>query len=236
MPPGRRRWRRWLALGLVALFLLGTAPLLLFDTLGGNSQCRGKTGGGAVSAAVRLPFYGENYTSYCWLCVFALRTFGHHKVVDSVIEAYAALAESHPDTEFVYGEIGFPWGGRFPPHRTHQNGLSVDFMVPLVEGRLPTRLGNRFGYDEAFDAQGLGDSGQIDFDATAAHLLALQAAAERHGGRIARVFLAPDLQGKLRQTHRGQDLFDQVRFNQRPSWVRHDDHYHVDFHFPCEDQ
>jgi penicillin-insensitive murein endopeptidase len=28
-------------------------------------------------------------------------------------------------------------GGRIFPHRTHQNGLSVDFMIPLIKNGIP---------------------------------------------------------------------------------------------------
>ncbi len=149
-------------------------------------------------------------------------------------EAYAELEESRPEVSFRYGEIGFPWGGRFPPHRTHQNGLSVDFMVPLTEGRrLPTSLTNRFGYDLDFDAEGRSPIGTIDFDAIAYHLIALRTAAKAHGGDIQRVFLAPDLQERLFATSKGPELRAAVAFNRQPSWVQHDDHYHVDFRFPC---
>ena len=36
-----------------------------------------------------------------------------------------------PDTVYKYTETGFENGGKFRPHKTHQNGLSVDFMTPV---------------------------------------------------------------------------------------------------------
>lgn len=214
--------------------MLLVSPLLTFDLLGGRSRCSGSVNDGGLAGAVRPPLWGESFRSYCYLCAFALRTYGHEAVVESLLEAYATLARSHPETRFVYGEIGFPWGGRFPPHRSHRNGLSVDFMVPLAEGRtLPTSLWNRFGYDEDFAADGSGPAGRIDFDALAAHLLALSDAAEARGGRIARVFLAPDLQQPLFAAAGGREVARRIAFNRSPSWVRHDDHYHVDFAFAC---
>ena len=54
--------------------------------------------------------------------------------VAAVIEAaYASLAVSDPAKKYVYGESGWPAGGRIRPHRTHQNGTAVDFMVPVVD-------------------------------------------------------------------------------------------------------
>ena len=88
--------------------------------------------------------------------------------------------------KFVYGETGWAGGGRFKPHRTHQNGTSVDFMVPVRNDAgasvpLPRGYGDRYGYDLEFDASG--------------HLLTFMAA--------------------------------------KP-WIRHDEHYHVDFAVPCK--
>lgn len=149
--------------------------------------------------------------------------------------AYRAMSRTHPETHFIYGEIGFPWGGAFYPHRTHRTGLSFDFLVPLKDGKsIPTRLTNRFGYDAEFDDNGDAAFGSIDFAALAGHLHALKAAATERGGRIVRVILAPDLQDELFATAGGAALRNALRFNRRQAWVRHDDHYHVDFSFPCE--
>ena len=218
---------------LAALAVLALAPMLAFDALGAlkPSQCFGATNGGRLEGAVRMPVAGDNFGSYCLPCILALRTYGHAPAIEATLEAYAALAVERPETRYLYGEIGLPWGGRFVPHRTHRNGQSFDFMVPLTEGVLPTGIGNRFGYDEAFDADGKGAAGRIDFEALAAHLRALDAATRREGGRIALVVLAPDLQDELFAADPG--LAGSMRFNRRASWVRHDDHYHVDFDFGC---
>ena len=220
--------------GLLAVAGLALAPMLIADAVGAAvpPSCRGATNGGGVTGARRMPVRGANFGAYCLPCVLALRTYGHAPAVEASVEAYAALAAARPGTRFLYGEIGHPWGGRFPPHRTHRNGLSFDYMVPLTSGELRTGIGNRFGYDESFDAEGRGASGNIDFDALAAHLRALLAAAEARGGSIALVVLAPDLQDDLDRADPG--ITSAMRFNRRASWVRHDDHYHVDFAFPCD--
>ncbi len=207
--------------------------MLTFDILGGPSACRGSTSKGRLDGGVRHPTLGENYGAYCYLCILALRTYGHESAINASVDSFDELAKSHPDARFVYGEIGFPWGGRFRPHRTHRNGLSFDYMVTLTEGRLPTHALNRFGNDAEFDSSGEGPSGQIDFAAIAAHLTALDRAARDRGGRIQRVLFAPDLQDDLFAAPGGAALKGRIYFNSRQSWVRHDDHYHVDFHFPC---
>lgn len=108
-------------------------------------------------------------------------------------------------------------------------------MVPLKDGaRFPTHLFNRFGYDEEFDSSGRGAAGEIDFHLIARHLDSLDKYARKLGGGIRRVILAPDLQDNLFATPAGAALRGKITFNTRQAWVRHDDHYHVDFDFPCE--
>ena len=228
-----RRARR-LLVAVLAVLAMALGPILLADLAGAkDSVCYGTPANGRIEGAVRMPPSGENFRAYCGPCILALRTFGHDLAVGAVSDAYRALESTLPDVTFVYGEIGLPGGGRFAPHRTHQNGLSFDFMVPLIGKELPTTVANRFGYDEEFDAEGRGPSGVVDFAAVAAHLNALDASARSRGGRISRVILAPDLQDELFRADPA--LRGALRFNINPVWVRHDDHYHVDLDFPCEE-
>ena len=104
---------------------------------------------------------------------------------------------------FVYGETGWPRGGRFRPHRTHQNRLSVYLMVPVRGGdgrpaRLPTPPWRKFGYATHFDAA------------------------------VELVIVAPEYRPALARTPSGAVLARLPLMRGRP-WVRHDEHYHVDF-------
>ncbi|MGL1409600.1 penicillin-insensitive murein endopeptidase, partial [Vibrio parahaemolyticus] len=80
---------------------------------------------------------GPNFTPYSRLGVALGRTHVHAQVAEIVADAYASLARRTPEIRYVYGESGWPSGGRFRPHRSHQNGLSVDFFVPVrdADGR-----------------------------------------------------------------------------------------------------
>ncbi len=196
----------------------------------GPSTCYGQTKAGWVENSVRLSGGTEAGHPCCWLCARALRTYGHRPAVEAIETAYDGLAAEFPETDWVYGESGFPWGGRFWPHRTYRNGLSFDFMAPLKGGsRFPTHVFNRFGYDLEFDTQGRGAAGDIDFAAIAQHLKLLEQHARAAGGGIGCVIFAPDLQDDLFGAPGGVDLKQRLRFSTRPSWVRHDEHYHVDF-------
>lgn len=230
------RWaRRVLVVLIIGAGALYLPELVVAALRNGPGTCHGATTGGWVENSVRLTGGDGAARPYCWLCVRALRTYGHRPAVEAADAAYADAAAEFPETDWVYGEIGFPWGGRFRPHRSHRNGLSFDFMVPLKEGRrFPAHVFNRFGYDVEFDAQGHGAAGEIDFAAIARHLALLDSHARAAGGGISRVFFAPDLQDDLFAAAGGGNLAQSLRFNAKPAWVRHDEHYHVDFGFPCQ--
>jgi penicillin-insensitive murein endopeptidase len=155
-----------------------------------------------------------------------------------VLEAYAALEKQRPGTVFVYGETGLSGGGRFRPHKTHQNGLSVDFMVPVKNGAgesvpLPTWPTNKFGYSIDFDPRGRYDDLAIDFEAMALHIESLSRAAAKADVGISRVIFDPKLQPYLHETEAWPRIAH-LQFSKKRSWVRHDEHYHIGFELPCE--
>lgn len=219
-----------LAVGLV--IYAGNDAIRLFES-DAPSESVGQTNDGRLAHGKRLPSSGPGFATYSRFGSFLGRTAVHHRVRDAMLDAYAALDAERPATTFLYGETGWPRGGRFRPHRTHQNGLSVDFMVPVLRDgepdRLPTGLLHKFGYGVDFDDQGERGDLAIDFDALAAHLYHLDQAAEANGLAIEVVIFAPGLQDELAAAERGGVLTQQLRFSRNPSWVRHDDHYHVDF-------
>lgn len=203
-----------------------------------GSTCFGTPENGALRDGCRLPEVGENFSAYSALGVAAGRTYSHCVVAAVVRDAFNDLAQSRPDLHFVIGESGFSTGGVFKPHKSHQNGLSVDFFVPVRDRRgrsvaLPTTSVNRWGYDLEFDSQGKSEDLTIDFDAIALHLSALERAAKAHNISIRRVFFDTKLQNHLRTS----EYWGEVRslsFSTRQGWWRHDEHYHVDFKVPCQ--
>ena len=198
------------------------------------SDSVGSTASGSLIHGKRLPARGANFQTYSHLGSLLGRTSVNSRVRGAVLDAYAALEADLPAVKYVYGETGWPWGGSFWPHKTHQNGLSVDFMVPIRDNlgqsvRLDTAPWTRFGYDLEFDEAGIRENQRIDFGALAAHLHALADAAPNYGLRIEQVIFAPELQRYLFSAVGGPSLPDRMQFSTLPSWVRHDEHYHVDF-------
>ena len=153
--------------------------------------------------------------------------------------AYKELEVTAPDKVFVYGETGFKRGGQFKPHKTHRNGLSVDFFVPVVNAKgasvdLPISALNKFGYNIEFNANAEFEEYQIDFEAIAKHIQAIRNAAIAQGIGIRVVIFENAFQKKLFATPTGKKLPGLITFSVKKPWVRHDEHYHIDFEVACK--
>jgi len=197
------------------------------------SDARGTRANGYLVYGKHLPVAGDNFEVFSRLGASIGRTCVHGQVRDAMLAAYAAVYAKHPAYHFTYGETAWCWGGNFWPHRTHQNGLSVDFMVPVKRKEriveTPTTLLDGFGYANEFDDTGAMGEYRIDFEAMAHHLEALRAAAKDNGLEIEQVILEPPLQKELFKTKPGKALKKRLPWVEKGVWVRHDDHYHVDF-------
>jgi penicillin-insensitive murein DD-endopeptidase len=212
---------------------------LLSPASASESTCFGTVSFGRLKGGIKLPKSGKNYTAYSTAGWIAGRTYVHSKVHQTILTTYEVLAKSLPDKTFVYGETGSATGGLFRPHKTHQNGLSVDFMVPVVDktGRsvaLPGNALNKFGYEIEFDKNGQYKDYVIDYETMAEHLYQLKLAADQQKVGIALTIFDLVLLPKLLQTKRGEFLKSNLKFMKGKPWIRHDEHYHVDFAVPCK--
>lgn len=123
-------------------------------------------------------------------------------------------------------------GKRLPTSGTNfraYSRLGAALGRTAVTDRVPTAPWNKFGYGIEFDSTGRWGKLVIDFPAVAAHLEALAQAAPRHRLRIERVILAPELETRLRALPTTPAAVRRLPFLRGPVWVRHDEHYHVDF-------
>lgn len=208
------------------------------SALSEDSTCYGTTSNGRLENGVQLPASGENFVGYSAAARLAGRTYVHSKVKEIVVLAYRDLALEHPDKIFKYAETGFKNGGKFKPHKTHRNGLSIDFMTPVIDSQgksvhLPTHALNKLGYNIEFDEDGLYEGLLIDYEALAAHIVSLHRQAKKAGYDLWRVIFDPALQPKLLKTKYADYLAENIQFSTKRSWVRHDEHYHIDFSIPC---
>lgn len=228
---------------IVSLLLLVLSTVIPNLAMATSSTCFGITANGRLENGVRLPLNGNNFTTHSHLAHSLGRTYVHSEVEKIMLDAYRALEQEQPDKIFKYAETGFEKGGLFKPHKTHQNGLSVDFMTPVTstkentKGRsvhLPTNPLNKLGYNIEFDKNGRYKHYQIDYVAMAAHIVALHQQAKKRGYDLWRVIFDPALQAGLFKTQYADYLKKNIRLSKKKSWVRHDEHYHVDFSIPCK--
>lgn len=91
------------------------------------------------------------------------------EVIIALQAAHAAVDEAHPGgPDMVIGDISRKNGGRFYPHRSHQDGLDVDMRYFLL-GEQPADYKYRFVTPQNFDTERvwtliehLYESGQVD--------------------------------------------------------------------------
>ncbi|MDA8792182.1 penicillin-insensitive murein endopeptidase [Bacteriovoracaceae bacterium] len=218
------------------LFLILFVNLSFADEV--RSTCFGSTKKGSLKNGVKLPRRGKNFKSYSWIAGIVGRTYVHSAVKEIMIDAYAELARTHPDIVYKYAETGFEEGGRFKPHKTHQNGLSVDHMVPVKKNdksvHLPTNAFNKLGYAIEFNLEGKYKDYHLDYEALGALIKEIHRQAVAKGYEIWRVIFDPRMSPNLFKTSHGKYLKKNIRFSKNKSWVRHDEHIHIDFRVPCQ--
>lgn len=196
----------------------------------GNGSC------GRLQGGVALPCRGTNFEVFSRTACVLGRNHLHPLVRDTVVDAFQELAETPFQRVWQYGETGKAAGGRLWPHKTHQNGLAADFFMPVINergepARVPISVWNKFGYSLEFGKTGTLDTLRIDWSALGAHLLALEAAGRKHRVTIERIIITPDFHDALFANVPAVRRMAPL-FMKREAWVRHDEHYHVDFSIP----
>lgn len=93
---------------------------------------------------------------------------------------------------------------------------------------------NKFGYGLECDEQSRIPGLRIDFDAMAEHLHQISLAAHQHGPTIERIIFDRGLMAKLFSSSRhGEELRRTMSSMKTRAWIRHDEHYHIDFRISC---
>lgn len=183
-----------------------------------------------IQNAKRMPSKGKNFRTYSNVLSTLGRTHIHSQLRSVLIESYASLK----DNDFIYGEMGYKNGGKFWPHKTHRNGLCVDFMTPTkdIQTHKPKALylgfWNIWGYSLRFDNEGVYKDYMIDFEAIIEHIYALDSACKKNQMNIERVILDPPLLGLLKKEPSFSKI-SHVTFEVKRVWFPHDSHYHIDF-------
>lgn len=205
--------------------------LLLYFEPATPSRAYGTPAKGWLAHGKRMPSQGANFEAYSGLAALMGRAQLHSVGRSALLDAYALLARSQPEHRFIYGELGWSKGGPFTPHRTHQNGLSLDLMVPMrrLDNNQAQPLScsafNAFCYKIELDPQGHAHGLRIDFEALADMIQAIDKTAREHGAQIALIIFDPKLRPQL---FKANPKLKALPWLKRAAWVRHDEHIHID--------
>jgi penicillin-insensitive murein endopeptidase len=167
------------------------------------------------------------------------RAFTHHLVAQTVINTFKTFESNGEKRKFSIMEFYNEHGGKMFPHRTHQNGMSVDMMMPLMKDGAPYYDLDDLGamhYLLEFNKEGqyINDTAiSIDFEMVANEINQMRIEAEKLGLKITKVIFNTDLRDELFNTTQGK-LFASngpyvTRNLERVINELHDDHFHVDF-------
>lgn len=211
-----------------------------FHRNSGESQSHGSPGNGSLENGYLMDYSLTNAKYFSFSSYYLLGNgYLNSRLYHTLVDAYKVCEESCPNIKFKYMECSSHKGGKQLIHRTHRNGLSVDFMVPKKKENQQSTFYDHLGiwhYFLEFDSNGklnLNKAIEIDFETMGRHILALDDAARNHGLKIKKVLLQIDLKDNFYRSKSGQEVkkrgiyFAQYLSPQVDKF--HDDHYHIDF-------
>jgi penicillin-insensitive murein endopeptidase len=204
-----------------------------------SSKSLGAVSNGKMTNGKLIPFYGNNFSYFDKESYLGGRGYVNSKVLATILSSYKQLEKLVSNRHFYIMESSNKEGGKLYPHRTHQNGLSVDFMMPLIKENKPYYQLDSLGtghYLLAFNDNGeygYNKSIKIDFNLMAKHILILNKEAEKVGLKIKKVIIKIEYKDELFATEYGQKLKASGVYvvKRLPKLINalHDEHYHIDF-------
>lgn len=220
-----------------------SSDIIKFFELHKNSSFKSKSLGsvsnGKLENGKLMPFFGKNYTYFDKDSYLGARAFTNEKVLRIILDSYYKLQLEFPNRHFFLMELSNRNGGGIFPHKTHQNGLSTDFMMPKLKNDTPYYGLDTLGkdhYELTFNDNGEyseDHSVKIDFNLIARHILLLNQEANKIGYRITKVIIKIEYKDSLFSTEFGKKLLESDIYivKKLSNLVNnlHDDHYHIDF-------
>lgn len=228
-----------LSISLIAALFIGCSPELMHKNAG-KSISKGTPGNGSIENSWLMKRKLSNASYFSMTSYYLLdMAYLHSKLYQTLIDSYKECETTCPKIHFRYMECGKKEGGKTLLHRTHNNGLSVDFMVPKMKKGKQVKRYDRLGilhYLLEFDKDGKLETNnniEIDFETMGKHIIALDNAAKKNGLRVKKVILQIDLKDDFYRTKSGMEVKRRgIYFAKALTPIvdkMHDDHYHVDF-------
>lgn len=205
------------------------------------SESIGNVSNGSLKHGKLVPYKGRNFMYFDRTSYLEGRAFLNDLALMSMLGMYDSLLTVLPQRYFNVMECSHEHGGKMFPHRTHQNGLSIDFMMPLLKDGKPYYGLDTIGlehYTLEFDDAGryVKDTTiSIDFDLVARQILILNHFAKQNGLAVFKLIIKIELKEELFATKYGQilkasDIYV-VRGLSPIINALHDDHFHIDLGF-----
>jgi len=225
----------------VAVLLFLSIPEIIHKNKG-KSESIGSVRNGSLKNGYLMPYSGTNFSYFSPFSYYILNNaYTHQKVYNTIIQAYKTCENTCPGIKFGLMETSDKHGGKLMIHRTHQNGLSADFMIPKKRKEKQSRVLDRLGlshYLLFFDDDGknnIAKSISLDFESMGKHIIALDDAAKTNGLAIRKIILKIALKDDLLATEAGKEISRRgIYIVQNLSDIVdtvHDEHYHIDFRF-----
>ena len=233
--------KRFYIIYALILFILISSVSKIFYKNHGTSISEGGTGKVSLKNAYLLPYRTRDFRYFSYISYFILgRAYVHSALYASIKDCYSEMHKLYPNRNFYVMECSRRQGGKMFPHRTHQNGLSIDFMTPYIKksGKAKKIMDHTGIWHYLYNADSEGYVGngrkiQTDFNLIAHHLLILNKSAKRNGLKIRKVILKINLTDDLFKTAYGKQLkqsgIEFAKYLPEIIDKQHDDHYHVDF-------
>jgi penicillin-insensitive murein endopeptidase len=228
--------------GIVLVWIIiNCIPNLIYSN-SGISASHGTTGNGSLENAYQINYSTKNSKYFSFISYYLMDNgFVNSKLYQTLIDSYKECEKTCSETKFRIMECSDKQGGKLYLHRTHQNGLSVDFMVPKTKNGRQSRFYDRIGllhYLLNFDSSGkfnLNKKISIDFETIGKHIISLDNAAKKNGLVISKVILKIDLKDDLYNTESGKEVKKRgiyfAKYLPKYIDIMHDDHYHIDFKY-----
>lgn len=212
-----------------------------FEANKGNdleSKSIGSVSNGSLQNGKMMPFHGKNFTYFDTLSYFENRAFTNGSVKQIIMDTYDSLSKI-TDRHFGLMELSNKDGGKMFPHQTHQNGMSVDFMMPLLKDGVPYYGIDSLGADHywlSFNDRGQyskDPSIEIDFDLIARHILILNGLAKQFQMKVSKVIIKVEYKpllfaGAYGALLKSTGIYVVKELSKIVNDI-HDEHYHIDF-------
>jgi len=204
-----------------------------------KSKCFGTLSNGTLKNATLLPFHSEHLSYFDQYSYLQGRGFMHSDVAEIIDESFKRIKTIYPERIFYLMECSAQNGGKLEPHRTHQNGMSVDLMSPKLKSGVASMELDTIGVEHYFLE--FNNKGQyvkdttivLDFETIAQEIVEIDKVAREKGYKISKVIFKIELKKYLYETFIGKELAQRgIYFAQNLTPIinaLHEDHFHIDF-------